>query len=257
MRILYIFVAISFIITSCSYKQDQVLFAKKDQTPDVQLNKLLANIANYKIKPQDILQITNMQNNKSIIDLSAGVAVSGGANTSGAGAENYVVEEDGTIPLTGIGRVTVAGLTRLQARKKIEELYSKELKQPLLEVKLVNLKVSVFGEVRSPGNIPLIKDRTTLVEIIGEAGGLTERADEKTVKIIHNDGLDNSTTEVDMSEIKTLADPRTIVENGDVVYVAQNHKTIRNNKISNFSVVIQPALILFNTALIIFTLARR
>lgn len=235
-----------------------MLFAKKDQSPYTPLPEILANIENYKIKPQDILQITNMQNNKSIIDLSAGVASSGGSTASGAGnGENYLVEEDGTIPLTGIGRVQVAGLTRLQARKKIEELYSKDLKQPLLEVKLVNLKVSVFGEVRTPGNLPLVKDHTTLADIIAEAGGLTERADEKTIKIIRNNGQDNSTTQVDMGEIRSLNDPRTLLQNGDVIYVAQNNKAIRNNKITNFSVIAQPALLLFNTALIIFTLARR
>jgi polysaccharide export outer membrane protein len=258
MRIVYLFAVFSFILASCSYKQDQVLFAQKGQMPDTTQLKSLANISNYQIKPQDILQITNMQNSKNIIDLSAGVLATGGAAANPSSLEVYTVEEDGTISLTGIGRVQVAGLTRIQARKRIEELYSKDLKQPLLEVKIINLKASIFGEVRSPGNLPLIKDRTTLVELIGEAGGLTEKADEKTIKIIRNNDQNNPRVEViDLGNIKSLTDPRTLIQNGDVIYVAQNHKAVRNANISNFSILIQPALILLNTALIIFTLSRR
>jgi polysaccharide export outer membrane protein len=250
---------VGFLFTSCSYKQDQALFERKTTTSGSVPQKDFSNIGNYRIKPQDILQINNIQNNKNIIDLSAGVAVTAGGSSGAAGSaqgDNYVVEDDGTIALPGLGRIQIAGLTRVEARKHIEELYGKELKQPLLDVKLVNLKVNVTGEVRSPGNILLTKDRPTLIEILGEAGGLTEKSDEKHIKIIRTDN--NSTVDViDLSDIKSLTDPRIILQNNDIVYVSQNRKAIRNSSIQDFSTIIQPALILFNTALIILTLVRK
>jgi len=258
----FIFFVTGFLFTSCSYKQDQSLFERKSSTPDNSPQNNFTNINNYRIKPQDILQITNIQNNKGIVDLSAGVSASS-ANSTGLSttqtivqADGYTVEDDGTIALPGLGRIQVAGLTRVEARQHIEELYSKELKQPLLDVKIINLKVNVTGEVRSPGNIPLVKDRTTLIEVLGAAGGLTEKSDEKTIKIIRND--QNSTVDViDLSDIRSLRDPRIIVQNNDIVYVSQNRKAIRNNNIQNFSVIVQPVLLLLNTALIILSLTRR
>jgi len=255
---LYPIFGLLLILTSCSYKQDQVLFEQKNSIPNRTLQKNPANITNYRIKPQDILQITNIQNSKSIIDVTAGTALAGaGSSASSQVAETYRVEDDGTVALTGLGRIPVAGLTRVEARKRIEELYGKFLIDPILELKIINLKVSVFGEVKAPGNFPLTKDRTTLIEVIGEAGGLTEKADETHIRIIHGDQENQKTDIIDLRNINSLTDPRTILQNNDVVYVLQNKKAIRNTKIQDFSVVIQPALILFNTALIIFTLVHK
>jgi len=255
---LYPIFGLLLIFTSCSYKQDQVLFEQKNSIPNRALQSNPANITNYRIKPQDILQITNIQNSKSIIDVTAGTAIGGAGSTASIQApETYQVEDDGTVALTGLGRIPVAGLTRVEARNRIEELYGKDLKNPILELKIINLKVSVFGEVKTPGNFPLTKDRTRLIEVIGEAGGLTEKADETRIQIIHGDQENLKTDVIDLRNIGSLTDSRTILQNNDVVYVLQNKKAIRNNKIQDFSVVIQPALILFNTALIIFTLVHK
>lgn len=259
--LIYLIGGLLLILTSCSYKQDQALFEQKTPIADSTSQKSIANIRNYKIQPQDILEITNIQNNKNIIDLAAGTnttSTSVATSTNTLQGDNCLVEDDGTIALTGLGRIQVAGLTRVQARQRIEELYSKDLKHPLLELKIINLKVTVFGEVKTPGNLPLTKDRTTLIEVIGAAGGLTEKADEKTVKIIR--GSDDKKSQVDiidMSNIRSLSDPRTILQNGDVIYVAQNRKAIRNSNIQNFSLIAQPALLIFNTVLIILTLTRK
>ena len=257
LAVIYLFAGI--LLTSCSYKQDQSLFEQKGQTTDIKpIDK--ANIANYHIRAEDILQITNMNNNKSIVDVSAGTAVSAPATLSSQASievgNTYTVDDDGTIALAGLGRVQVAGLTRIEARKHIEELYAKELKQPLLEVKIINLKVNVTGEVKAPGVVPLIKDHTTLIDVLGQAGGLTEKSDEKTVKIIRTD--QNAKVDVlDLSDLKILGDPRIMVQNNDIVYVAQNRKAIKNANIQNFFTNAQPFLLLINTTLIIFTLLRR
>ena len=250
------------ISASCSYKQDQYLFEQKGTATGIRPADSATTIANYRIHAQDILQITNVQNNRSIIDQQAGVigAQSNLQNNQSNNTENtnntYTVDDDGNIGLPVIGRIQIAGLTRLEARKKIEDLYSKELKHPLLEVKIINLKVTVAGEVKIPGNVPLIKDHTTLIEIIGEAGGLTDKADEKTVKIIRTN-QNSRVDRFDLSNISTLQDPRIYVQNDDIVYVSQNKKAVRNTNLQNFSLIVQPVLLIFNAALIIYTFAHR
>lgn len=257
-----IFLFAALLSTSCSYKQDQYLFEQKGAAAGIKPTDSIANITNYRIRPQDILQITNVQNNRSIIDQQAGVMggqtnVQGNLNNSDGNNNNtYTVDDDGTVGLPVLGRIQIAGLTRIEARKKIEDLYSKELKHPLLEVKITNLKVTVAGEVKAPGNIPLIKDHTTLIEIIGQAGGLTDKADEKTVKIIRTN-QHSKVDQFDLSNINTLADPRMYVENDDIVYVLQNKKAVRNTHLQNLSLIVQPVLLIINAALIIYTFAHR
>ncbi|MGN6177902.1 MAG: polysaccharide biosynthesis/export family protein, partial [Mucilaginibacter sp.] len=237
---------------------DQLLFQEKSSI-DSARQKNAVTLANYKIQPQDLLQVRNLQNIGYITgDGGSGSSSSSGGGTQGAsGGQTYQVEEDGTVALPVIGHVQVVGLTRMEATKVIEDLYRKTLlKDPIIELKIVNLKVTLLGEVKEQGNFPLVKDRTTLVEMLGQAGGLTDKANERNVQIIRGDQNNPQVTVVNLRDINSINDPSTILRNGDIVYVAQNKRAIRGDKLSNFSTIVQPVLIILNTALVIYTLAR-
>lgn len=249
--VLSCFLIISF-LCSCSYKQQQILFESRNILAD-SLQKADSNTdVKYRIQHQDLLEIKNLQNMQYIVsDQSGGNAV---FNTAGP---TYQVEEDGTVALPVIGRVNVAGLTRMEASRKIEDLYRKDLlKNPIIDLKIVNLKVTVLGEIGKQGNYTLTKDVTTLIEILGEAGGLTEKSNEKNIKIIRGNKDDPQVTIIDLSDIKTLSSPEIILQNNDIIYIAQNKKTVRTEKLQNLSSILQPAIIILNTALIIYTLTR-
>jgi len=244
------------VLTSCSYKQDQLLFQQKKGFDSIS-NTTPAPTVHYHIQPQDILQIRNLQNISYIIgDAPSATASSGGASNTPQGQE-FQVEEDGNVALPVIGRVQVEGLTRQEASNKIEELYKKTLlKDPIIELKIVNLKITILGEIRDPGNYPLVKDRTSLIELIGQAGGLTDKANETNVEIIRGDPAHPSVIRIDLSNIKSLSNTNGILQNGDLIYIAKNKRAIQSDKITTFSTIIQPALIVLNTILIILTLAR-
>ncbi|WP_172829266.1 polysaccharide biosynthesis/export family protein [Mucilaginibacter mallensis] len=221
----------------------------------------------YRIKPQDILQIRNLQNMSYIVGDMGSQAASptttasaspSSSSTSPSQGQTYQVEVDGSVALPVIGHIPVAGLTRIEASNKIEALYrEKLLKDPIIELKIVNLQVTMLGEIKTQGNYPLVKDRTTLVEMIGEAGGLTDKANEKNIKIIRGNPKQPEITEVDLGSITSLSNPATILQNGDIIYIAENKRAVKSDKLQSFSTVIQPFLLLVNTALIIFTLTRK
>lgn len=243
------------IFSSCSYKQDQILFERRNAITDTAAQKNTGT-ENYQIKPQDILQIRNLQNVSYIVDVPTGNGSSaGGGNSSG---QTFQVEEDGYVALPVIGRVQVAGLTRIQATKTIEDMYRKTLlKDPIIEIKIINLKVTILGEIKGQGNYPLLKDKTTLVEMIGQAGGLTDRANEKNIEIIRGDQKTPQVTQIDLSNIQSINDPAAILQNGDIIYISENRRAVRSDKLQDFSIILQPALIVLNTVLILLTLSRR
>jgi polysaccharide export outer membrane protein len=237
-----------FFLCSCSYKQQHVLF--KTDLPVPASTAQGAVSSSYKIGPDDVLQIRNLQNIKYIADeqqTSVGIAQN----------PTYQVQEDSTVTLPVIGHVLVGGLTKTQATKKIEELYKKSLlKDPIIDLKIINLKVTILGEVRTQGNYLLLKDKTNLVDMIGEAGGLTEKADEKTIKIVRGDKTRPQIIMADLNNIRTLANPELNLQNNDIIYVAQNKRTVRTESQQNLSGIIQSVLVLVNTALIIYTLTK-
>jgi polysaccharide export outer membrane protein len=247
--------------SSCSTKQQQLLFKERTANPD-SVNINLANSGNgtsdYRIRSQDILQIRNLQNIKYIVDETPTTVNGNNANTITAQGQTYQVDDDGRVALPVIGRVPVSGLTRSEAAKHIEDLYRKDvLKDPIIDLKITNLKVTLLGEIHTQGNFQLVKDKTNLIEMIGEAGGLTERANEKNIKIIRGDPKNPQITEVDLSKTGTLADPRIILQNNDIIYIAQNKRAVKNDNLQNINTTLQPALIILNTALIIYTLIHR
>jgi polysaccharide biosynthesis/export protein len=245
------------ILTSCSYKQDQLLFEQKSRFDTVTMKNNNSNVTPYQIKPQDILQIRNLQNINYITGDAASTSSTSSGSSSTSGGQDFQVEEDGSVALPVIGHVQVAGLTRLEAANKIEGLYRNTLlKDPIIDIKIMNLKVTVLGEVKTPGNYALIKDKTTLIEVLGQAGGLTDRADEKTLEIIRGDFNHPIIAHIDLGDIRSLANPVTNLQNGDIIYIAQNKRVIQTTKASTFSTLVQPALIILSSVLLIITLAR-
>jgi polysaccharide export outer membrane protein len=115
----------------------------------------------------------------------------------------------------------------------------------------------MLGEIKGQGNYPLVKDKTTLVEMIGEAGGLTNAANEKNIKIIRGSEKYPKVIEVNLDNIGSINDPKTILQSGDIIYIAQNKRAVRNDNLQNISSIVEPLILFFNTALIIFTLVRK
>jgi polysaccharide export outer membrane protein len=253
---LYLILAAFLICTSCSNKQYQALFQERKALPDSSVLKGPVNVNEYHIKSQDLLQIRNLQDIKYIVnDAPVNANTTGGTASQG---QTFKVEDDGTVALPVLGRLQVAGLTRVEAQNLIEGLYRKTLlKDPIIELKIVNLEVTVLGEIKGQGNYILTKDKTTLVELIGEAGGLTDKADEKNIKIIRGTGKNLAVTKIDLNNIRSIGDPAAILQSGDIIYIAQNKRATRSENLQNFSTVFQPVLILFNTALILYTLIHK
>lgn len=241
-----------FFLCSCSYKQQHALFKTDIATPAPIYNPALpVGNAGYKIGPDDLLQIRNLQNISYIANEQPLV-------TSTVQAPAYQVEEDGTVALPVIGRVMVSGLTRYQAARKIESIYKEKLlKDPIIDLKIINLKVTVLGEIRTQGNYLLLKDKTSLVDIIGEAGGLTDKADEKSIQIIRGDKTHPQIIMADLNDIRTLANPELNLQNNDIIYIAKNNRTNRTEATQNASGILQSVLVLLNTGLIIYSLTKK
>jgi polysaccharide export outer membrane protein len=253
---------ILFCCTSCATKQHQLLFEQPGAVSDSAQIKQSNNgsgTINYRIHSQDILQIRNLQSTKYIVDdAPSTTSVVNSGSTGSSQGQTFQVEDDGTVALPVIGHIPVAGLTRAEAAKKIEDIYRKDLlKDPIIDLKIVNLKVTLLGEVKLQGNFPLIKDQTNLIEMIGEAGGLTDRANEKNIKIIRGDPKNPQITIVDLSKTQTLADPRIILQNNDIIYIAQNKRAVKNDQLQNVTTTLSPAFLILNSALIIYTLIHR
>jgi polysaccharide biosynthesis/export protein len=121
---------------------------------------------------------------------------------------------------------------------------------------VVNLKVTVLGEFTKQGNFLLEKENTTLIDIIGEAGGITARANPKTVKIIRGNRQSPEIIYVNLKDINSLANPKLILQNDDIIYMEPQGIYGTGERVQSFSTILQPVLLILNTALIIYNFTR-
>lgn len=244
-------------ISSCNFKQYQILFEKRAALSDSAYQLKETGLENYKIKSQDVIQLRNLQNIRYLVDETPTTISANNSSGTYSQGQTFQVSEDGTVALPVIGSTKISGLTRGEAQNYIRDLYKKSLlKDPIIELKIINLKITILGEISKQGNYILTRDKTTLTEVIGEAGGLTERANEKNIKIIRGNEKSPEVTIINLNNIQEINDPRAILQNGDIIYIAQNKRAVRNDDLQNFSFILQPLTLVLNTIVIVLTLTR-
>lgn len=215
--------------------------------------------AYYKIKVNDQLAIRNLQNKEFGATASPNNSTSGNQTASGSINNNlsYLVDTDGKVNLPAIGKVEVLGLSRRDAAIKIQDLYAKQLlRDPIIELSVVNLKVTLLGEFSKQGNFLLERENTTLIDIIGEAGGINKTADPKTLKIIRGDRSHPEIIYVNLNDINSLASKKLVLQNNDIIVLQQTKSSALSEKLTSVNNIVQPFLVVVNLAVLIFTLTR-
>jgi len=135
----------------------------------------------------------------------------------------YVVDGKGNIDFPILGTINTTGLSIDQFKQKMKDLLSKYIKNPGLDIKTLNFRVTVLGEVGRTGTF-VIEDGqpTTILNVLGLAGDLTIYGERKNVLVVRN--VDGITTKqyIDISSAEFFNSPFYYVKQNDVIYVSPN-----------------------------------
>jgi polysaccharide export outer membrane protein len=137
----------------------------------------------------------------------------------------FQVQEDGSIDFPLIGRVVVRGKTQGQVATLLEDaLAAGYLRDPHVTVVLTareNLEVSVLGQVQHPGTFPYI-ERLSLVQAISDAGGLTDIAHARRVKLTRKTEAGVQTFDVSLKAITEGREADILLQPGDIIFVPES-----------------------------------
>lgn len=89
------------------------------------------------------------------------------------------VNQSGFVSLPLVGAVKAGGLTESDLRDSLRQRLSAYVRNPQISVFISNYgsqKVAVMGAVRNPGTYALKKGSNSILELISEAGGVSEKA---------------------------------------------------------------------------------
>jgi polysaccharide export outer membrane protein len=100
------------------------------------------------------------------------------------------VRPDGKISLPLLHDVEASGLTPMQLRAALTAALEKFDKAPVVSVivrEVHSFKVTVIGEVKTPGRYE-VRSRTTVLDVLAVAGGLSQYAARGRITILRRDG---------------------------------------------------------------------
>src|SRR5207248_7747506 len=96
----------------------------------------------------------------------------------------------GKISLPLVNDITAAGLTPMELRERLTKQMATFVQNPDVSVvvrEIRSLKVSVIGQVRTPGRYD-IKGPATVLDALALAGGFTEFAARRKITILRSSG---------------------------------------------------------------------
>jgi len=103
---------------------------------------------------------------------------------SGAYLYGFEIDADGSIKLPMLGKIKVAGVAISQAEPIVQKKADEFLNDAIVKVKLLNFKITVSGEVRSPGVYYNYNNAMTVIEAMAMANGNTDFASIKNVMVV-------------------------------------------------------------------------
>lgn len=131
----------------------------------------------------------------------------------------YLVDMNGFIDFPVLGRIEVKGLSLEEAKDKIRGLLTPYLKEPVVNMRFLNLKITVLGEVGVPGVHRLSNKRVTLLEALGMAGDLTDYANRTNILVIREEEGQRTYARIDLQTEDFFTSPYFYMQQNDLIYV--------------------------------------
>src|SRR5688572_9190862 len=217
---------VAILIPGCS-KRDLVYFSDLPSSETFEMP--IKNYIQPTIQPDDILGITVSSLNPESNVLFNNVILPTTANSAGVIAatkvtEGYLVDKTGFINFPVIGKVMLAGLTKEQAVEKMTSEIKVHVKNPIVNVRFSNFKVTVIGEVFKPSTFTVPTEKINVLEALGLAGDMTAYARRENVLIIREQQGVRKAARINLNDQDVLNSPYFYLQQNDIVYIEPESK---------------------------------
>lgn len=228
------------VLGSCGSTKDVSYFQNSDSV-DLTKSKMLYDA---KIMPKDILTITvsTIDDEAAVpFNLTVPTVISSHqiSSTSSMSLQSYLVDNNGYIEFPKIGNLKLGGLTKSEAENLIvNEIkpYMAESESPIVTVRMSNYKISVLGEVQSPGIYTVNNEKITILEALAQAGDLTIYGIRTNVKLIREDATGEKIIHVlDLTDANIINSPYYYLQQNDIVYVEPNKVKAQNSSVGSMT----------------------
>ncbi len=231
-------------ITSCKSPQKVPYLVEAENIPQEVLDRA-AVITEPRIAPGDLLNIrvfasnpaavAQFNKNQYVDETGRITQLSNNATTQSNSSETvtdyYLVNSQGDIDFPTLGTIHVAGMTKQEICQTIKDaIYPKYIKiVPTVDLRLMNFRVTVLGQVRNPGVYISKNERFNILEALANAGDLDIKGDRERIMLIRTDAEGKRQVHMlNLHDRNLLLSPYFNLQQNDFIYVEPN-KSARQN----------------------------
>lgn len=166
---------------------------------------------------------------------AAGNSTSAGKSTTAKGAgiskvdlsgtpalQTYIVDENGFINFPTLGKLKVAGLSKTELVDDLEKRLSEYIKDPIVNVKLMNFRIAVLGEVNAPGDYSFSNQRVSILDALATAQDLTPYGVRENVLLIRDVDGKQEFIRFDLTKSDLFTSEHFFLQQNDVLYIEPN-----------------------------------
>lgn len=161
------------------------------------------------------------------------------ARGEGGNIQTYLIDKQGFIVYPVIGKIQLAGLTKEQAVEKLTQHIKPYIADASVNLRILNFKVVVQGEVNKPGVYTIESERVTLLQALAMAGDLTIFGKRTNILVMREEQGERRFNVVDITKPDFLNSEYYFLRQNDVVYVEPNKTKINSSAVgANTSAII-------------------
>ncbi len=231
---------------SCKTAEKTLYFQGELSQQNAQLHEKFIPI----IKVNDLLEIKLTASNEEAVKMltpeipnaRSTVTYSSGGVAKGG----FLVNSQGEIELPFIGKFVVANKGREEVENEIEKKLSEYIQNPIVQIQIINFKVTILGDVKIPGTYNVPNEKMTIMELVGIAGDLNISGRRKEVKLIREENGVLKEYTIDLTQKNIFNQNTYFLQQNDIVYVKPNRAKLSN---ANVSQIFLPVISTFSILL--------
>ncbi|HLW62366.1 MAG TPA: polysaccharide biosynthesis/export family protein [Flavobacterium sp.] len=244
-------------MTSCVPRERIVYYQ------DIDTNSFSTNKFETIIKPDDLLMIiVSAQDPEAAAPYNLMTDLTVNPNNAAGGGQRqqqlYLVDQEGFVDFPILGKVEMGGKSKEEIVKNLQTLISKDIKNPIINLRIMNFKVTVNGEVNRPGVHTIASERITLPEALTLSGDLTSYGRRNNILITREDDNSIKTYRVDLTQSDFINSDFYYLKQNDIIYVEPNKTRINSSAVGpNVSIYMTAISLLITTTALILTNTRK
>ena len=175
------------------------------------------------IMPNDNLYITVSAVNPEAVEVfNSNLMSRGSLTTTTLDVMGYLVDPKGNINFPLVGEVHVGGLTKKDAVLLLQRSISKFVTDPIVNIRFLNYKINVLGEVNRPGVYTVTDEKISIVQAIALAGDLTIYGERRNVQLIRMENGEKRFYFIDLTAPDLFFSPYYYLIQNDILYIPPN-----------------------------------